>query len=68
MARAEAILKRFRKAKSRKTNWEDLYEDALQYAAPQRDTFDEEFVGQAKDGRGRVFDATAINAQPEVCV
>lgn len=60
--KAKEIQKRFKKARSRKTNWEELYEDALEYAAPHRNTFDEEFSGQHKDGKGRVFDSTALTS------
>jgi len=62
MTSAKDIIKRFGKAKSRKTNWAETYEDALEYAAPGRNTFDEEFPGQEKQGEGKVFDSTALNA------
>lgn len=62
MASAEAIIKRFKKAQGVKTNWAETYEDALDYAAPGRNTFDEEFPGQEKTNKGKVFDSTAISA------
>lgn len=60
--RAEQIVKRFEKAKGRKALWHDTYRDAQEYAAPQRETFEEETVGQQKDGGQRVFDSTAQDA------
>lgn len=65
MESAEKVLKRFKKAKSRKTNWAELYEDAQRYVAPHRENFNDDIEdnpGQEKAGRGLVFDATAINA------
>lgn len=61
---AEKRLKRFERAKKRKWLWEDLYEDCQQYAAPHREIFDEDvdFKGEHKDGKGLVFDSTAIDA------
>lgn len=62
MASAEEITKRFKKAQSRKVNWAELYEDALQYAAPHRDSFDEETPGHHRQGEGLVYDSTALTA------
>lgn len=59
----EKILKRFNAAKSRKSIWEETYREAMEYAAPQRETFDEEFKGQRKDGsENNIFDSTAQEA------
>ena len=61
----DEILKRFKKAQSRKSNWADLYEDAQTYAAPHRENFDEGTEvnpGQNKNGKNKVFDSTAIDA------
>lgn len=61
--KVELFKKRFENAKSRKTNWGDLYQDAMNYAAPQRETFDYEFPGQHKDGSDvNVYDSTAQDA------
>ncbi len=59
-----AVLKRFDLAKKRKTQWSELYEEALEYAAPHRETFNSDFdtPGQDKMGRGLVFDSTALDA------
>ena len=57
--KAEEIVKRFEKARGRKALWEELYQDAMEYAAPQRETFDEETKGQPRDGGQLVFDSTA---------
>jgi hypothetical protein len=63
MSSPSEILKRFKKAHSRKTNWETLYEDAQDYVAPQRETFDYEEIGTRKDGSDtNVYDSTAQNA------
>lgn len=58
----EEFLSRFKTAKSRKTNWAEMYEEALEYAAPYRETFDEATPGEIKDGKGLVFDSTAQDA------
>jgi hypothetical protein len=63
MATATEILKRFDKAKSRKdVGWKDLYQEAQEYASPQREMFDETFKGDRKDGANRVFDSTTQDA------
>lgn len=64
MANAKEIIERFTKAQKRKTNWKELYEDALCYLAPHRETFDEadEAPGQDKDGDGFVFDSAGQDA------
>ena len=60
----DAVLKRFDLAKKRKTQWQELYEEALEYAAPHRETFtsDLDTPGQDKMGRGLVFDSTALDS------
>lgn len=60
--KAEEICKRFESARGRKALWEELYRDAQEYAAPQRETFDEQTPGQPKDGAQLVFDSTAQDA------
>lgn len=62
MAKAEEIIKRFTSAQGRKHLWEETYKDAMEYAAPQRETFYEETKGQPKDGGQIVFDSTAQDA------
>lgn len=59
---AEALLKRFRVAESRKRLWEGTYSEALAYAAPQRDSFAPAAVGSKRSGFGKVYDATAMVA------
>ena len=55
--------KRFLAVKSKKHNWDDLYQDCFRYAAPQRDTFFENKTdGEKKDGKGEVYDSAAITA------
>jgi hypothetical protein len=58
----KAILKRFKQAKKRKTNWDTTYREALQYAAPQRETFDSYEPGVKKNQPDKVFDSTALSA------
>lgn len=60
--KSEEICKRYERARGRKALWEELYRDAMEYAAPQRETFYEETKGQQKDGAQVVFDSTAQEA------
>lgn len=55
-------IKRFSKARDRKTHFANLYEDALTFAAPQRDSFNEYSEGQPKTNPDIVFDSTAMSA------
>lgn len=60
---AEKILKRFKAAQKRKVTWEETYREAMEYVAPQRETFDEEFKGQRKDGtENNIYDSTGQQA------
>lgn len=59
---AAKILKRFKAAEGRKVNWEETYREAQEYVCPQRETFDEFYVGENKDEGQRVFDSTAFHA------
>lgn len=54
-----AILKRFEAAKARKEPWQGMYEEALSFAAPQRENTPR---GSKRDGSGQVFDSTAMIA------
>ena len=58
MADPQKILKRFRSAESRKSNWETFYEEALDYYAPQFETFTKRAKGDQYRGQGRLFDST----------
>jgi hypothetical protein len=62
MAEPKAILKRFRAAEGRKSNWETYYEDALDYYAPQFETFTKRAPGDQYRGQGRIFDSTPQSA------
>lgn len=55
-------LNRFETAKSRKTQIEITYREALQYSAPQRDTFYDTVEGAKRDNADVVFDSTAQDA------
>lgn len=58
------IKKRFELAKQRKSLWDELYEEVLEFSTPHRDVFNEDFEtpGQDKMGRNLVFDSTAQEA------
>ena len=56
------VLKRFKAAKKRKANWDTTYKEALQYAAPQRETFFDYQPGVKKNQPDKVFDSTALSA------
>lgn len=62
MEKVQEDIKRFERAKSRKTNWSEYYQDTLDYVAPHRENFDDDEEGARKDSRGLVFDSTAIDA------
>jgi hypothetical protein len=62
MSKSEEIFKRFQQAQGRKDHWTELYRDAQEYAAPNRETFYEETKGQEKNGAQVVFDSTAQDA------
>lgn len=60
------VLKRFQAAEKRKKNWDRTYEEALSYAAPQRESFETHMRSQnrgaRRDGFQQVFDSTALMA------
>jgi len=60
----EQILKRQKLAQSRKENFRDLYEDAYEFALPQRNLYDGYYEGRTGGQKkmSRVFDSTAINS------
>lgn len=60
----EQIIKRQSLAQSRKDNFRDLYEDAYEFALPQRNLYDGDFEGKVGGQKkmSRVFDSTAINS------
>ena len=53
-------IKRFQVAASRKAGWSELYEEALAYSAPQRNSFSKQMKGSSRSGQ--VFDSTAQSA------
>lgn len=55
----EDILKRFTKAKERRELWRSTYEEAYDYAAPQRETFSLTMPGEKKNRH--IFDSTAVD-------
>lgn len=62
---AAEIIKKYKRAKKRKSSFETLYKEALTYVAPHREAFNHDVEvnpGQAKDGKNLVFDSTAIDA------
>ena len=58
MAELKALLRRFRAAEARKSNWWTYYRDAQEYLAPQFETFTERTPGDDERGQGRIFDST----------
>jgi hypothetical protein len=60
----EQLLKRHQLAQTRKENFRDLYEDAYEFALPQRNLYDGYYEGKVGGRRkmNRVFDSTAINS------
>lgn len=60
----EQILKRHQLAQTRKENFRDLYEDAYEFALPQRNLYDGYYEGKVggRHKMNRVFDSTAISS------
>lgn len=60
----EQILKRHSIAKNKKEDFRSLYEDAMEFALPQRNLYGGEYEGKVggKKKMTRVFDSTAINS------
>lgn len=54
----KTVLKRFKAAQKRKSNWEDTYEEALEFFTPQFETFTTQQKGSDERGQGRIFDST----------
>jgi hypothetical protein len=61
---AEDVLKRHDKALTRKENFRNLYEEAYEFALPQRNLYDGHYDGKVGGTKkmNRVFDSTAINS------
>jgi hypothetical protein len=55
----EKILARFKAAETRKTNWDTLYQEALDYAAPHRQIYYQTVDGANKNNADKVFDSTS---------
>jgi len=60
----DQIIKRQQLAQSRKDNFRDLYEDAYEFALPQRNLYDGYYDGRVGGQKkmSRVFDSTAISS------
>lgn len=56
----ERILNRAEDAWSRKQKWDDLYEEAYEFAMPNRSLYDKQAPGESK--MDRVFDSTAMDS------
>lgn len=62
---AETILRRFRTAESRRSNWETLWQDAYAFALPSRNDFGAGYrPGDAR--MDDLYDATALDAAEEL--
>ena len=55
---AKEYLKRYEKAKAKRTNIVDVFEECYEYALPQRESFYYEVSGQRRDDK--IFDETAV--------
>ena len=55
---AKEYLKRYEKAKAKRTNFVDVFEECYEYALPQRESFYYEVSGQRRDDK--IFDETAV--------
>lgn len=58
-------LQRFERAKQRKDQWRDLWQEAMDYALPNRQGFhDDEVSSRGQDRASRIFDETAVVGVP----
>ena len=55
---AKEYLKRYERAKAKRTNFVDVFEECYEYALPQRESFYYEVSGQRRDDK--IFDSTAV--------
>ena len=55
---AKEYLKRYERAKAKRTNFVDVFEECYEYALPQRESFYYEASGQRRDDK--IFDETAV--------
>jgi len=60
---AKNYLARYERAKSKRTNFVDVFEECYEYALPQRESFYYEVSGQRRDDK--IFDSTAVVAVQE---
>lgn len=60
----EQILQRHKIAKNKKEDFRSIYEDAMEFALPQRNLYGGEYEGRVGGAKkmSRVFDSTAINS------
>jgi hypothetical protein len=61
---ADQVISRHEKALIRKENFRNLYEEAYEFALPQRNLYDGHYEGKVGGNKkmNRVFDSTAINS------
>ena len=55
---AKSYMARYERAKSKRTNFVDVFEECYEYALPQRESFYYEVSGQRRDDK--IFDSTAV--------
>ena len=60
---AKNFLSRYERAKAKRTNFVDVFEECYEYALPQRESFYYEVSGQRRDDK--IFDSTAVVAVQE---
>ena len=58
------VMRRYRAALARRSNWESLWREAYDYALPQRNSFDGQMGGSRK--MDRLYDGTALDATEQL--
>ena len=58
------VMRRYRAALARRSNWESLWREAYDYALPQRNSFDGQTGGSRK--MDRLYDGTALDATEQL--
>lgn len=65
MINAQQLHDRFTNCVSRKSNWDTLYREALEYFSPQRDTYYDTQPGEKRTNSDLIFDSTGQQALEE---
>lgn len=62
-AEYKSVMDRYKKAKSRWQNWQDVWEEIYDYVLPHRESFFQEFSGQRRTEN--IYDETAVVGLPK---